>query len=103
MTDRTTRDARLAVLAAHLAARGFDVDLTARGLQVTNPREPGCCDAVVMAGDLITCAPRKSDGGRWWFFTSWREPIAPADEIVNATVFILGYLRRRPEAQGARG
>ncbi|MDL4775799.1 MULTISPECIES: hypothetical protein [Thermomonosporaceae] len=101
MDDRTGREAWLAALGAHLAARRFEVELTARGLQVTNPREPGCCESVVMAGDMITCSRRGSDGGRLWFFTSWREPIAPADEIINAAVFIHGYLSRRPGTAGS--
>ncbi|WP_329519336.1 hypothetical protein [Spirillospora sp. NBC_01491] len=71
------------------------MELVEAGLRVVDPQAEGCCEKVRMAGDVIMCAPRSSDGGRWWFFTSWREPIAPADEIINAAVFILGYLGKR--------
>jgi hypothetical protein len=49
----------------------------------------------------ITCRPRPEDGGVSWFFTSWREPIAPSDQITDAALFVLGYLNRRPEERGA--
>lgn len=82
--DRTPQD-RLAALAAHLSARRFGVDLTAAGL-------------VVEGGggrDVVTCGPRSDDGGRWWFFTAQGAPIAPADEITNAGVAVLGYMSPR--------
>lgn len=101
MDDRTAREARLAALGAHLAARRFDVELTEWGLQVTNPPVPERRASVVMAGDVITCSRRRGDGS-WWYFTSWREPIAPADQVADAAAYILGYLTRRPGTEAGR-
>jgi hypothetical protein len=82
----------LAALGAHLGASGFMVELTACGLKVTNPRTAGCCEEVARASDTIVCRRRAEDGGTLWFFTSSNEPVAPAERIVDAKVFILGYL-----------
>ena len=90
----------MAVLGAHLSAHGLKVDLTVDGLKVTNPHVRGCCAEVAHASDTITCRQRPEDSGRRWLFTSWREPIAPADDITDAVVYVLGYLTRRPEAAG---
>ncbi|MFV2172630.1 hypothetical protein ACFHW2_13760 [Actinomadura sp. LOL_016] len=61
----------------------------------------GCCDDASVPADVITCRPRPEDGGRRWFWTSWNEPIAEADRIVEATTFVLGYLAARGETGGA--
>jgi hypothetical protein len=95
--DRTTPQDRLAVLGAHLSAHHLTVEPTARGLRVTNPQVAGCCAEVPAAGDLITCRPRRDDGGVIWYYTSWQEPIAPADRITDAAVALLGYLAERPK------
>ncbi|QFG23614.1 hypothetical protein [Actinomadura sp. WMMB 499] len=100
MKDRTFSPDPLACLGAHLSARRLDVDLTARGLRVTNPDGAGCCAEANAAADVITCRPRPDDGGREWFWTSWNEPIAEADRIVEATTFVLGYLARGRETDG---
>ncbi|MBE1533105.1 hypothetical protein [Actinomadura algeriensis] len=78
-----------------MGARRLEVELTARGLRVANPDAPRCCEAAPLPSDLITCRFRPDDGGRAWFYTSWNEPIAEADRIVEATTFILGYLAGR--------
>ncbi|TDE34996.1 hypothetical protein [Actinomadura sp. 6K520] len=90
-----TPEVRLAALAAHLAARKLDVDLSAAGLRVTNPQVKGCCTK--NAADTISCRPRDEDGAALWFFTSWGEPIAPADRLTDAAVFVLGSLAVREE------
>ncbi|TDC62428.1 hypothetical protein E1200_25770 [Actinomadura sp. GC306] len=90
-----TPELRLAALAAHLTARKLDVDLSAAGLRVTNPQVKGCC--AQNAADTISCRPRAEDAGALWFFTSWGEPIAPADRLTEAAVFVLGYLAAREE------
>ena len=90
--NRTTPDAPLAALGAYLGARRLEVELTARGLRVANPDAPRCCADASAPSDLVTCRPRPDDAGRAWFYTSWNEPIAEADRIVEATTFILGYL-----------
>ena len=84
MADRTAMPDPLAALGAHLGANGFRVELTARGLRVTNPR--------TRASETIICRSRAEDAGTRWFFTSSNEPVAPADRIVEAKVFLLGYL-----------
>jgi hypothetical protein len=103
MADRTTSQGRLAALGAHLGARGFTVDLTAKGLRVTNPHAARCCAEVAHPADTITCRARREDDGRMWFWTSWGEPIAEADRITDASVVILGNLAERPTvAEGER-
>ncbi|MEW2353264.1 hypothetical protein [Spirillospora sp. NPDC029432] len=83
MAERTTASSPLAVLGAHLGARGLEVKLTARGLVVANPQ---------VAMDTITCRARADDFGNVWFWTSWNRPIAPADRIAEATQAVIGYL-----------
>ncbi|TDD79218.1 hypothetical protein E1293_24005 [Actinomadura darangshiensis] len=85
-----TPEVRLAALAAHLAARKLDVELGSKGLRVANPQVKGCCSP--HATDTIACRTRDEDAGRLWYFTSWGEPIAPADRVTDAAVFVLGYL-----------
>jgi hypothetical protein len=78
----------LAALGAHLSARNFVVELAADGLHVANPEAAGLVDT-------ITCRPRVEDGGRPWFWSVSGEPIAEADQIINASVDILGRLAAR--------
>lgn len=85
-------EARLAALAAHLRAHRFEIELTNQGLRVRNPDGPTCCEDSPMRSDMITCCRRDSDGGRLWFFTSWKDPIAEADRVTDAVTRIKGYL-----------
>ncbi|MFB4320015.1 hypothetical protein [Actinomadura sp. 21ATH] len=100
MADVTT--GRLAALGAHLGTRGFVVDLTAYGLRVTDPEVAGCCEHVPHAADTITCRARRDDGGRMWFFTSWGEPVAEAERIIDAALAVRGILKRRAGSEGGR-
>ncbi|MEU8798894.1 hypothetical protein [Spirillospora sp. NPDC048819] len=95
MDERMATEVRLAALAAHLAARKLDVELGASGLRVTNPQVEGCC--AQNAADTISCRQREDDAHRFWYYTSWGEPIAPADRVTDAAVFVLGYLAAREE------
>jgi hypothetical protein len=101
MEERTTAHDRLAALGAHLSARDLTVEPTKRGLRVTNPQVAGCCAEVSVAGDLITCRTRPEYRGVLWYYTSWQEPIAAADNITDATMAILGYLAKRPKRMEA--
>ncbi|QKG23551.1 hypothetical protein [Actinomadura verrucosospora] len=92
MANRTISGDPLAALAAHLSAHRLTVELTSRGLRVANPDAPGCCAEVGRASDLITCRARPEDFGAAWFWTSWGEPIARADRLTDAAVFVRGYL-----------
>jgi hypothetical protein len=92
VANRTISGDPLAALAAHLSAHRLTVELTSRGLRVVNPDVPGCCDESRSASDLITCRARGEDFGTAWFWTSWGEPIARAECITDAAVFIRGYL-----------
>lgn len=92
-------EARLAALGAHLGARRLKVELTEGGLRVENPDADGCCLDAPRPCDTITCRPRPEDGGVLWFYTSWQEPIAPADQVIDTTVAILGYLSGRRAAR----
>lgn len=82
----------LSALGVHLKAHGFTVDPVAGGITVRNPSAPGWRVSLRIAQDTITCAPRKSDSGRYWYFTSWRQPIAEADRITDALMAIKAYL-----------
>ncbi|MBX6768490.1 MAG: hypothetical protein IRY90_15280, partial [Actinomadura rubrobrunea] len=77
----------LAALAVHLSARRLTVNTTADGLRVVNKDVPGCCGAWY-AADTVSCRPREDDGGTPWFFTSWGEPIAPADQVEDAGMYV---------------
>jgi hypothetical protein len=92
VANRTISGDPLAALAAHLSAHRLTVELTSRGLRVVNPDVPGCCGESRSASDLITCRARGEDFGTAWFWTSWGEPIARAECITDAAVFIRGYL-----------
>ncbi|MFB4300772.1 hypothetical protein [Actinomadura sp. NTSP31] len=83
---------RLQALAMHLKAHGFAVENVAGGLVVRNRSRAGCCAGQKAAGDTVTCRPYDADGGRYWFFTSWRQPIAESERITDAVVMIKGYL-----------
>jgi len=85
----------LAALAVHLSARRLAVTTTAAGLRVVNKDVPGCCGARY-AADTVSCRPREDDAGTLWFFTSWGEPIAPADQVEDAGMYIHAYLSRQP-------
>ena len=61
------------VVTLHLPAVGWVV---AGGLIVRNMSKAGCCGTQKTAADTITCRPHDADSGRYWFFTSWRQPIA---------------------------
>ncbi|GAA4065843.1 hypothetical protein [Actinomadura miaoliensis] len=95
-------ESRLAALAAHLDAHRFDVKLTNRGLRVRNPNAPGCCDDNPVLSDTIKCHRRTKDGGRLWFFNAAREPIAEADRLEDAVVWVKGRLTPRDEAEVPR-
>lgn len=85
---------RLKALGMHLKAHGFTVDYVAGGLVVHNTTSTGrsCCGAEGVSGDTITCRPHDKDEGRYWFFTSWQQPIAESERITDALVMIKGYL-----------
>ncbi|GLW64664.1 hypothetical protein Arub01_29080 [Actinomadura rubrobrunea] len=101
MNDRTgefDHSGPLAALAMNLSARRLAVTTTPRGLRVVNKDVPGCCDDSRYASDTVSCRPRAEDGGTLWFFTSWGEPIAPADQVEDAAMYIHACLSRRPES-----
>ncbi|GAA4145345.1 hypothetical protein [Actinomadura keratinilytica] len=92
-------ESRLVALTTHLHAQGFDVKLTNNGLRVRNPNAPGCCDDSPVLSDVINCRRRTEDGGRLWFFNSAREPIAEADRIEDAVMWVKGRLTPRDAAE----
>ncbi|GAA3981206.1 hypothetical protein GCM10023085_74430 [Actinomadura viridis] len=83
---------RLAALGLCLQAYGFTVEHVAGGLVVRNPSAPRRRFDQPVVGDTIRCLPRADDGGRYWFFTSWRQPIAEAERVADAWAVIGGYL-----------
>ncbi|WP_165495316.1 hypothetical protein [Actinomadura roseirufa] len=52
--------------------------------------------------DTITCEPRRDDGDRLWFWTSWSKPIAEANHIVDAALAVATALGA-PMDQGGAG
>ncbi|WP_412515927.1 hypothetical protein K8Z49_31505 [Actinomadura madurae] len=85
---------RLETLGMHLRAQGFTVEYVAGGLVVRNETSTArsVCGARGGSGDTITCRPHDGDEGRYWYYTSWRQPIAEAERITDALVMIKGYL-----------
>jgi hypothetical protein len=85
---------RLKALGMHLRAPGFTVECVAGGLVVRNESSTArsVCGVQATSGDTITCGPHDGDEGRYWFFTSWRQPIAESERITDALVMIKGYL-----------
>ncbi|MBO2458793.1 hypothetical protein [Actinomadura violacea] len=83
---------RLQMLGMHLKAHGFAVEHVNGGLVVRNTEAAGCCDGQRVRGDTITCRPYAADGGRYWFFTSWRRPLTEAERVTDAVVMVKGYL-----------
>ncbi|MFI0354578.1 hypothetical protein [Actinomadura sp. 9N407] len=97
MADRRTETDPLAVLDAFLSACGFTTERRASGLRVVNPQVMGCCSLVA---DTIGCRARDEDQ-RVWFWTSWGEPIAPADRISDAALAVMAYMGERAHAPEA--
>lgn len=91
----------LASLGAHLSARGFTIDLAADGLHVTAPRTAGGTPR--QRTEIVHCRSRGEDFGNRWFFTGDGHPIASADRIVDAAVFITGHLSRDGRGVGSAG
>ncbi|WP_131738395.1 hypothetical protein [Actinomadura roseirufa] len=91
---------RLGALMSRLHAYGLETDLRRGELVVINPKVPGCCVDLPRAADTITCRPREDDGGRLWFHTSWGEPIAQANHIIDAALTVATTLRA-PTPQGS--
>ncbi|TYK50871.1 hypothetical protein [Actinomadura decatromicini] len=83
---------RLRALEMHLRAHGFATQMVAGSLVVRNMTARSLCGSAGVAGDVIACRPHEDDEGRYWFFTSWQQPIAESDRITDALVTIKGYL-----------
>lgn len=85
---------RLKALCMHLKAHGFSIGYVAGGLVVRNMTSTArsVCGAQGVSGDTITCRPHDGDEGRFWFFTSWQQPIAESERITDALVMIKSYL-----------
>lgn len=93
MADRQAEShARLAALGVHLFSLGFRTKLGPQGLTVINPEARGCCEEVTAAADTITCRPRVTGDDPLWFWSSWGEPLSPADRLGDVTATIKGYL-----------
>jgi hypothetical protein len=89
----------LAALSVRLEACGLHTELTASGLRVTNPNVPGCCQEVEHPSDLIKCHSRQGYATPW-FWTSWRDPLAPAHRLDDALVRVRAYLVRAEDRHG---
>ncbi|MFB4302121.1 hypothetical protein [Actinomadura sp. NTSP31] len=74
----------------------LQASMTDDGLRVVNREAAGCCAA--HPADLITVGAREDDGGRMWFFTSWRYPVAEVERVVDAVMVIRGLLDGKPGA-----
>ncbi|GAA0279484.1 hypothetical protein GCM10009527_089700 [Actinomadura nitritigenes] len=88
--------ARLEALGVVLRVYGLHASMTERGLRVVNPAVAGCCAA--HPSDVISVRAREEDGGRPWFFTSWRHPLAEAERVVDAVMAIRELLDGAPGA-----
>ncbi|GAA2130284.1 hypothetical protein [Actinomadura napierensis] len=86
--------ARLEALGVVLRVYGLQASMTEDGLRVVNRAVAGCCAA--HPADLISVGAREDDGGRLWFFTSWRHPVAEVERVVDAVMVIRGLLDGEP-------
>ncbi|WP_131741642.1 hypothetical protein [Actinomadura roseirufa] len=86
---------------SRLQIYGLKTVLQRRSLIVINPNLPGCCEGAPQPADTITCKPRPDDGGRLWYFTSWQEPIAEADHVVDAALSVATTLGAPTDQSGA--
>ncbi|TDD79967.1 hypothetical protein [Actinomadura rubrisoli] len=77
-----------------LDRRGFTTSVGARAVTVTRPGDAS------LRTQTITCKPRPIDGDRLWFFDALGEPIAQADQIIDAAVIIAADLASRDVATG---
>ncbi|WP_301177323.1 hypothetical protein [Actinomadura geliboluensis] len=85
--------ARLDALAVRIdAIPGLTHERTSTGVRIRNPAVPGCCEFARRRADHVTCRRRPDDFNELWFWTSWGEPITRADDVVGASVRIIGYL-----------
>lgn len=91
MSEVATSVRSLAALAVRLEASGLHTELTASGLRVANLNAPGCCQEVEHPSDLIKCDSRRGYATPW-FWTSWREPLAPAHRLDDALARVRAYL-----------
>jgi hypothetical protein len=87
----TYSHARLVELGKELDDHGYVTRMVAGGLVVRNPGLPRGHHRE-LGGDTIACRPNRGDWNHYWFFTSWRQPIAEAERIPDALTVIKGYL-----------
>jgi len=86
--DREQRDAHLRSLHAWMQGHDREAQLMGDVLSVYGARPEGGGARPV---ETITCAKRKSDGGRWWF-KAGADWIGQATHVVDTTVAIAGRL-----------
>lgn len=86
------------MLGAHLRGHGYETELTGDGLLIRDTTARGCCG--IHPAMVVLCTPREDDGGRLWFITSWREPLAEHDQITQAVTAIKGIMSRSQTAAG---
>lgn len=86
--------ARLDALGTVLRAHGLQAWLTPDGLQVENPGAGGCCTVHPCA--VVVAEPRQDDGGRVWYLTTWRYPLAEADRVTDAVTAVKTLLDGKP-------
>lgn len=88
------RIALLEALGTVLRVAGFHAVMSPRGLEVENPNTSGCCGG--HPSTVVIVAPREDDGGRLWFVTTWRYPLAEASRIPDALTALTGLLNGVP-------
>ncbi|GAA4103004.1 hypothetical protein GCM10022214_81390 [Actinomadura miaoliensis] len=87
----------MAALAAHLDAHRFAVKLTNEDCGCGTRTRRGADNPVL--SDMIRCRRRSEDGGRLWLFDSAWGPIAEADRLEDAVVWVKGRLTPRDVAE----
>lgn len=83
------RQDHLIVLAARLSEQNLIVVLGAGKVLVRHPAHED-------VADTITCQPRAEDDMALWFYTSWREPIAGAEQVTEAVAKVVAYMVVKP-------
>jgi hypothetical protein len=77
---------QLGVLAVNLRGRGFTAQVTRAG---TRECVNVASQSVPRLSETVYAAP--ADDGRWWFWWSWDDPIAPVGELETAA-FKIAYV-----------
>lgn len=102
MDEDKTRARENDVARAKLAALGLAVQDTAPGLKAVVQHPPDSedwhlhvCHSYVAPGTVERVFCRRLNGGEFWFFYEWGDPICQADHIMRAALAVASIMGAR--------